>query len=196
MTATAQKLPALMTVAEFLAWRGDGTGRTYELVEGELRAQDSASDAHGTIQGRVVYLLTGHLDKTKPHCRVVAAPGIQPHLRANWNYRIPEIAVTCTPNRPDVHKTPDPILVIEVLSPSNASDTWSNVALFSTLPSVMEILVIESERVGAHLLRRQADRSWPPDAEAVEVGGTLRLESIGFGTPLTEAYRGTHLFPN
>ncbi len=192
MTSAAQKLPPLMTVAEFLAWPGDGTGRIYELVEGELRAQDSASDAHGTIQGRVVFLLTGHLDKTRPHCRVVAAPGIQPHLRANWNYRIPEIAVTCTPNRPDVHKTPDPILVIEVLSPSNASDTWSNVALFSTLPSVTEILVIESERIGAHLLRRQADGSWPPDADAVEAGGMLRLESIELVVPLAEAYRGTH----
>lgn len=193
MSSAAQKLPPLMTVSDFLAWPGDGSGRIYELVEGELRAQDSASDAHGTIQGRVVYLLTGHLDKTHPHCRVVAAPGIQPHLRANWNYRIPEIAVTCTPNRPDVHKTPDPILVIEVLSPSNASDTWSNVALFSTLPSVTEILVIESERVGAHLLRRQADGSWPPDAEMIEAGGTLRLGSIDLVVPLAETHRGTHL---
>lgn len=195
MSTAAQKLPRRMTVPEFLAWPGDGTGQIYELVEGELRAQDSASDAHGTIQGRVVYLLTGHLDKTRPSCRVVAAPGIQPHLRANWNYRIPEIAVTCTPNRPDVHKTPDPILVIEVLSPSNASDTWSNVALFSTLPSVAEILVIESERMGAHLLRRLPDGSWPPDAEAVEGRGTLRLESIDMHMALSEVYRGTHLIP-
>ena len=43
-----------MTVAEFLAWPGDGTGRVYELVDGELRAQDAASDTHGTIQSELV----------------------------------------------------------------------------------------------------------------------------------------------
>ena len=143
-----------MTVAEFLAWPGDGTGRVYELVDGELRAQDAASDTHGTIQSELVYLITAHLRLARPNCRVVAQPGIQPKLRADWNFRIPEIAVTCTPNRADVHKTPDAVVIVEILSPSNAADTWNNVALFATLPTVAEILVVESEKVGAHLLQR------------------------------------------
>ena len=104
-----------MTVAEFLAWKGDGTGRRYELVEGVLRAQDSASDTHGTIQASITRVIGNHLLATQPNCRVVAAPGIQPNLRANWNHRVPEIAVTCTPTRPGVHKTPNPILIIRTV---------------------------------------------------------------------------------
>jgi Uma2 family endonuclease len=192
MTAAQPKLPP-MTVAEFLDWPGDGTGRRHELVDGELRAQDPASDAHGTIQSRLVALLTGHLDKTRPHCRVVTAPGIQPHLRADWNYRVPELAVTCAPNRADVHNTPDPVLVIEVLSPSNARDTWSNVPLFASLPTVSEILIVDSTKVAAELLRRGPDGTWPPNPEPVGPGGAIRLDSIGLEVAIAEAYRGTHL---
>ena len=49
MRTSAVKLPSLMTVDEFLAWPGDGSGLRYELVDGVLRAQDSASDTHSSI---------------------------------------------------------------------------------------------------------------------------------------------------
>lgn len=194
MTATAHKLPDLMTVDEFLAWRGgDGTGRIYELVEGEIRAQDHASDTHGTVQSRTAYILTGHLDRSRPDCRVVTAPGVRPNIRADWNYRVTEIAVTCAPNRADVRNTPDPILVVEVLSPSNRQDTWSNVNLIASLGSVHEILVLESEEILAHLLRRLPNGSWPANPIIVDAAGEVRLESVALTFPLTDAYRGTHL---
>ena len=193
MNSAAQTLPSLMTVAEFLAGPGDGAGRRYELVDGALCAQDVATDTFGTLHARLIYLLANHVITSRPNCRVVTAPGIQPKLRANWNFRIPEIAVTCTPNRAEVHKTPDPILVVEILSPSNAGDTWNNVALFATLPSVTEILVVESGSIGAHLLRRGTDGVWPENPQAISPAGTMELASIGLSAPLAEAYRGTHL---
>ena len=196
----AEKLPPhapdLMSVEDFLAWPGDGTGRIFELVHGKLRAQDAASDAHGTIQQRLGALLTIHLDATRPRCRVVANPGIKPRLLAKWNHRIPELGVTCTPNRADVHPTPDPILLIEVLSPSNYQDTWSNIPLYATLPSVMEILIVDSTKVEASLLRRGADGFWPQEPATIPAGGTITLESIGFEVALAEVYRGTHLAEN
>ena len=85
--SAAEKLPELMTVAEFLAWKGDGTGRRYELVDGVLRAQDSASDTHGTIQGRLIALITAHLDRYQPNCRVVAAPGEEGGATCNQRER-------------------------------------------------------------------------------------------------------------
>ena len=193
MSVTARKLPNLMTVAEFLTWPGDGTGRTYELVDGEVRAQDPGSDAHGTVDANLIYLISSHLRAHRPHCRVVSQGGIAPRLRANWNYRVPELAVTCAPNRADVHMTPEPVLLIEVLSPSNRRDTWSNVPLYASIPSVMEILLVESEEVGAELLRRRSDGSWPEDPESFEPGSGIRLESIGLEVPIAEIYVGTHL---
>jgi Uma2 family endonuclease len=201
MTAAAVKLPPLdeqqlpqrMTVAEFLAWRGDGSGRIWELVEGVPRAQDAASDTHGTVHGNLTRIIGNHLEAKRPNCRIVVAPGVRPRLRADWNHRVPEIGVTCAPNLADVHSIPDPTLLIEVLSGSNAKDTWSNVPLYATLPSVQEILLVDSTAVGAHLLRRQPDGSWPQNPLSLGAGETISLESIGLAFALQEVYRNTHL---
>lgn len=192
MTSAARKLPDRMTVSEFLAWRS-GDGARYELVEGVPRMQDPASDAHGTIQLRLGTLIANHLERTRPQCRVVANPGIAPRLRTNWNYREPELGVTCTPNRGDVHMLPDPILLVEVLSPSNTDATWSNIALYATVPSVQEILIVNSTVIDVQLLRRLPDGSWPQEAETFGRGGTVQLASIDLAIAVRSIYRQTHL---
>src|SRR5262245_8276192 len=50
MPNTLRKPPPSMTVADFLAWPGDGTGRKFQLVDGEVRAMSPASAAHAMIQ--------------------------------------------------------------------------------------------------------------------------------------------------
>lgn len=193
----AEMLPGttrpLMTVDKFLRLPGDGAGRIHELVDGVVRVPDVASDAHGTIQSRLNAIVSAHVDKALPGCRVVTNPGIRPRLLAKWNFRIPELGVTCTPNRSDVHDMPDPILLIEVLSPSNEADTWSNIPLYATLPTVMEIPIVDSTKVEAQLLRRGADGSWPQEPTVIGPGGTIELASIGLEMELEAAYRGTHL---
>jgi Uma2 family endonuclease len=189
-------IPRRMTVAEFLARPGDGTGTIYELVNGEVRAQEAASDTHGTMHGNLSALITNHLRAKKPGCRLVVAPGVRPRLLANWNHRIPELGVTCVPNRVDVRTIPDPVLLIEILSPSNYEDTWSNIPLYASLPSVTEILIVDSTKIAAELLRRGPDGSWPQEPASVATNGTIHLESIDLDIPMAEVYRDTHLAGN
>ena len=189
----AFKLPDLMTVEEFLRWKGGDPGIIYELVDGVVRAQDPASDTHNMIFGNLHGDIRNHLRAHRPHCRVVPTAGIQPRLRAAWNWRVPEFAVTCTPNRRDVHATEGAILVVEVLWPTNGNDTWGNVPLYASLPTVTEILLVESTKVAGHLLRREADGSWPKDPTPLAAGAIVELQSIGLELPLAEAYAGTWL---
>lgn len=182
-----------MTVEEFLAWPGDGTGRWYDLVDGVLRAQDAPSETHGSMHARVAYLLTAHLDKRLPSCRVVIGGGVKPRLQAKWNYRIPDIAVTCGRSDKSVHDVPDPVIIIELLSPSNRADTWDNVRNYATLPSVSEIVVIDTESVLADVLARDAKGLWPPNPLRVDAGGMVPFASINFEMLLNDAYQGTHL---
>ncbi len=182
-----------MTVDAFYKLPGDGTGRIYELVHGEPRAQDAASATHGTIQQRLGTILMLHLDAKRPGCRVVANPGIRPQLLANWNHRIPDLGVTCVPDAPDQRHLPGPILLVEILSPSNEDDTWSNVPLYATIPTVMEILLVDSTKVEAMLLRREADGNWPLGPTTISPGEKVSLTSIGLEVPLVDVYRGTHL---
>jgi Uma2 family endonuclease len=193
MTFTQRKSTPFMDVADFIAWPGDEPGVKYELIDGVPRAMAPGSDVHNTIVNRLAFLLTRHIDANRPGCRVVVAPGVQPRVRATWNFRIPDLGVTCAPARASDVMTPDPILLVEVLSPGNAGETWENVIAYTTLPSVLEILVVHSTRVKAEMLCRDGDGAWPADPEVVEAGGAVRLASIGFDLPLAQAYAGTHL---
>lgn len=153
----ARKPPGIMTVEACLGWPGDREGTKYDLVDGVPRAHASPSDEHGTLQSRVSGLLMNHLDKVRPECRVVVGSGIVPKFRAKWNFRQPDITATCKPNINGNKSIPDPTVVIEILSPSNASDTWDNVRNYMTVPSVREIAINHSTRVFAELLVRNAD---------------------------------------
>lgn len=84
------------------------------------------------------------------------------------------------------------MLLVEILSPSNSAETWSNVFTYTTIPSVREILVLSTTAIGADLLRRSADGTWPQEPLRIE-GGDLVLESIGLTLPLVAAYRTTRL---
>jgi hypothetical protein len=83
-------------------------------------------------------------------------------------------------------------LIVEILSPSNVAETWANVWAYTTIPSVREIVVLRTVSIGAELLRRRPEGSWPSTPEAIEAGDLI-LESIGFQAPLTALYRTTRL---
>jgi Uma2 family endonuclease len=187
------RLPPLLTFADFLDWPGDGLGTRYELVDGVLRAMAPGSDTHNTIVTNLTFLIEGHLRRRRPGCRVATAPGVRPLTRANWNFRIPDLGVTCRPNRSGETLLPDPLLLVEVLSPSNAADTWENVRAYATLPTLAEILIVHSTQVLAEVLVRGADGNWPADPTPVGPGETLRLASVDAVWPIEEVYHNTHL---
>ncbi|MFL5256140.1 MAG: Uma2 family endonuclease, partial [Rhodopila sp.] len=87
----------------------------------------------------------------------------------------------------------DPVLLIEILSPSNEAETRANIWAYTTIPSVQEILAVHSTRIEAEPLRRGPDGNWPEIPEVVTGAETLRLASIGFATPLAAFYRTTAL---
>jgi Uma2 family endonuclease len=195
MPTTLQEPPLTMTVADFLDWPGDGTGRKFQLVDGEVRAMSPGTATHGTIQATVAYLLKRHLIEQASRCRVVTEPAVLTRVRANINVRVPDVGVSCAPDAPGQQELPDPILLIEILSPGNTADTWENVWSYCTIPSVREIAIVHSTRVLVELLRRGADGHWPEQPEDVGPGATMRLDSIGFACPLSDVCAQTHLAP-
>jgi Uma2 family endonuclease len=188
-----RKLPGTMTVAEFLDWSGDGSGRTFELVDGEVRAMSPGSATHGTIQANLCWLIRSALVASGPGCRLVTEPGVITRIRSHINLRVPDLGVTRTADAPGQQAMPDPVALVEVLSPGNAVDTWDNVWAYTTIPSVGEIAIVHSTRVLAEVLRRGADGHWPEAPEQIGADDMLRLESIDVAFRLREAYAQTHL---
>jgi Uma2 family endonuclease len=172
------------TVEEVLAW-DDDTDRRYELVEGHIVAMAPPSEAHGTI----VANLTGELwNRLKPPCRVVGEAGGVPADRDDTYYQA-DLIVTCAPPERGRPYPADPVLIIEVLSPSTAvHDRGRKVEAYSRLPSVKEILLVSSEE------RRL--RSWRRDGRRWIVGdligeAELRLDTVPAPIPLAAIYEGS-----
>jgi Uma2 family endonuclease len=180
-----------MTVAEFLTWEAPAD-RHWQLVDGEPIAMAPASRTHGSLQLELGALMRNHLVNTGSPCTVVTAPGIVPQVRSSDNFRIPDLAVTCTRYDIEDYDVSNPVLIVEILSPSDRSDTWRNVWAFATIPDLHEILILSSTAVRAELLRRGVDGSWPASSTVIE-DGDLVLESIGLAVPLTAIYRTTRL---
>ena len=187
------KIPVRMTVAEFFAWNPPSP-QLWQLVDGEPQAMAPANRTHGAIQIELGHLITGHLERCASPCTVVGAPGVIPRVQSETNVRIPDLAVTCSDYDAEESALTDPVLLIEILSPSNQAETWANVWAYTTIPSVQEILVVKTASIGAELLRRNPDGSWPSQPLSIETGD-LTLESIGFSMPLSAAYRTTRLAP-
>jgi Uma2 family endonuclease len=181
-----------MTVAEFLDWPGDRSGRKFELADGEARAMAPASATHGRIQATVARLLGNHLAGTG--CSAVIEPGVVPRVRAEANMRVPDVAVTCEADASGVHAMAEPILIVEVLSPSNEPETRENVWAYATIPTVREILLIRSTSLAAELIRREPDGTWPATAISICEHDWLSLESLGFSCALMALYEGTRFY--
>ena len=185
------KLPEFLTVAAFLAW-DPPTGHRWQLVDGVPQAMAPPTPTHGAIQSRIDRLIGTFLDGLSEPCTIVTTPGVVPFARADSNFRIPDLAVTCSPIRPGDAALTDPVLFIEIRFPSNQAETWANVWAGTTIASGREIVVFRTARIGALVLRRGTDGAWPDQPVAVEEGEIV-LESIGFRIAIDEVYRSTWL---
>jgi len=191
MTQALKQPDESMTVAEFLAW-DPGDGQAYQPVNGEPQAMAPASPAHGMLQSPLDRKVGAHLDDLGGPCFVVTTSGFVPQVLGKENMRVPDLAVSCSP--PEDGYIHAPVLLIEVLSPSNRAGTWFNVWAYATIPSVRETLVLHSLAVRADVLRRQPDGGWPDNPDAV-LEGDLVPDSIGFRTPLLDLCRNTRMHP-
>jgi Uma2 family endonuclease len=187
------KIPISMSVDEFQAWNPPGD-ELWQLVDGEPQAMALSSRTHGAIQGELGSLIRNHLAEHAPLCSVVITPGVIPRVRSDTNIRVPDLAVTCSGYQSEESALADPVLLIDILSPSNQAETCANVWAYTTIPSVREILVVRSASIGVELLRRNDDGTWPERPEAID-DGELTLGSIGFRANLIDLYRTTRLHP-
>ena len=83
----------------------------------------------------------------------------------------------------------EPVLIVEIQSPSTERDDhFVKLPHYQSLPSLQEILYVESQLVAATLYRRRA-AGW----ETIELdGGEARLQllTIGLDIALSALYRG------
>jgi Uma2 family endonuclease len=178
-----------MTLAEFLSWE-DGTETRYELLEGSPVAMAPPAVAHGILALRLGARIDAALRSRSP-CFGQSEAGIVRPDRNDTCY-IADLAVTCTPPERGQQLVQDPLLIVEILSPGTALyDRQTKVSDYRRIPSVEEILLIDSASIFAEVLRREGGR-WITEIIRGRQA-TLSLASIGMTATMSDLYEGIDL---
>jgi Uma2 family endonuclease len=183
--------PALkrMSVDEFLRWE-DGTDTRYELVDGVVVAMAPPARSHRILAARLAGVLEAALRGRRP-CAAENEAGVARPDRADLCF-VADIAVSCDPARRDEQLIPNPILIVEILSAgTNAFDRNVKVPEYRQIPSVQEILLLDSATAFAEILRRDGERWITEIVQGTEA--TLSLASVPLTVAMSELYEGVPL---
>ena len=115
----------------------------YEYVYGEVYATAGTSDNHNRIVVNIITLLSTHLRDS--HCEPFAGDikvRVSPHV-----YYYPDILVSCEENPENSYSRNEPILIVEVLSPSTQEiDRREKLLFYQQMPSVQEYIFVEQQK--------------------------------------------------
>lgn len=130
-----------MTSQHFLAWEATQTVK-HEFFAGEVFALAGAGKAHVTLRLNMAMALRQHL-RGSP-CRTFMAD-TQLRVDAADAYFYPDVVVTCSVrDAEDPAIVRDPVLLVEVLSPSTAAyDRGDKFASYRLLPNLREVVLID-----------------------------------------------------
>lgn len=183
----AQSAERLLTVDEFLAW-DDGTDRRYQLLRGVITMMAPPQAVHGAL---VISFGTALTKRLPRGCSATGGAGIRPPHRNDTYYQA-DLAVTCRPlERGEIYLR-EPVLIVEVLSPSTvATDRLLKLPDYRLIPSVTDILPVESQEPRIEHWRRQGGDAWlvvlrgPGErVELPDLEVTIQLDGLYDGLPL------------
>lgn len=183
-----------MTLDEFLSWE-DGTDTRYELWGGEIVAIAPPMPNQGRLASALIRELGAALRGHAPRA-VYSAAGIARGDRNDTCY-VADIAVSSEWLRPEDRLIREPVLIVEVLSRSTAAtDRQIKLPDYRSIPSVREVLLIDSEGVFAEVQRRDGDR-WITEIvrgsdaalTLVSIPATMSMAQLYDGIPLPEPRR-------
>ena len=167
----------LMTAEAFIAWAmGRPEGEDYELVAGVPYAMAPERIAHNDAKFLVARRLAELVEAARLPCRV-QVDGMAVRVDAYTVYE-PDVILRCGPRLPpDTVVMTDPLVLIEVLSPSTRGmDLSIKLADYFRIPSLRHYLILRADqRTVIHHRRDEAGAI----ATAILGDAPLRLDPPG-----------------
>jgi Uma2 family endonuclease len=181
MAEATAATPVLRDVEEFLAW-AEGRTERWQFVEGRLVMMAGAADPHDFLTVNVILALGKRLEGSpcRPH-------GPDRGVRiGRRNFYLPDVSVSC--RRSDGTVSPEPVLVVEVLSLASERDhrgvEWRN---YQQLASLRHDLPLSRDEPVAELFSR-GERGWTRNCfEGLDA--EISLEARAIALPMAERYR-------
>lgn len=177
------KLKTKISVKEYLEGE-EISDIKYEYFDGEVYAMAGTSQNHNRIARNIVNALSSHLQDSpcEPYIENIK-------VRAGEDvFYYPDVLVTCEGEFKNKYFCEEPVLIVEVISPSTEQiDRREKLHAYQQMPSVIEYVIIEQEKIWVEIHRRQTNGSWITyfysrnDTE-------FMLESVGLTLQLSEVY--------
>jgi len=146
-----------MSAEEFLAWDADQSVK-HEFVHGEVFAMAGAEERHVTTVMNIAMALRSHLRGSG--CRTLMLH-MKLRVEAADAFFYPDVMVCCSTADTDPLVKREPVLVVEVLSPSTAAfDRGDKFAAYRTLPALREYLLADPATRRCDLYRKGDDGLW------------------------------------
>jgi Uma2 family endonuclease len=174
--------PLRMTADEFLAWALEQPHGRYELANGEVIAMAPERAVHALVKLDVARAFQDAVAAAGLHCQVFP-DGMALRVDEGTVYE-PDASLRCGPKLPeDTVQFSDPMIVIEVLSPSSrAQDTGAKLEAYFRLPSVRHYLIVNTATRAVIHHARDPGTSGGAIATRIHGGedaGELRLDPPG-----------------
>jgi Uma2 family endonuclease len=132
------------TVDEFLVW-AEGREGKWELVDGSPAAMSPERIRHTRTKTAVAFALRESARRGGVPCEAFV-DGITLRVRDDRAF-VPDAAVVCPPPPPDVVEIDNPLIVVEVLSPSTAAlDHGIKLEGYFSLASLAHYLILDPDR--------------------------------------------------
>lgn len=153
----------------------------HELVAGQAYAMVGASNIHNLLAGSVYGILRAHLKKP---CQVFMS---DMKVRVGDDFYYPDVVVSCTPTNGVYYFVSDPVVIVEILSPSTErQDRLEKRLAYQKLHTLREYVLINQDKMRMEIYRRVSD-GW--ELEQIDERDELRLEAVGLAMPVADIYQ-------
>jgi Uma2 family endonuclease len=173
-----------MTAGEFLAWASEQPDR-WELFDGVATAMSPERVIHGDTKYRAARAFDAAIAKAKVPCRFVLDSAAV-RIDAKNAYQ-PDVLVYCGPTiAGDAIEIPNPVIVVEVLSPGNAiTDLRDKLQGYFRVASVSHYLIVDPDK---RLVIHHARASNGVVATRIVHDGTLTLDPPGIAVDVPDFF--------
>ena len=170
------------TVAEFDRWHA-GQPERWELIGGVPVMMSPPMRPHTTIKGNIFAGLRAKL-AGRP-CQVYV-DGVEVKEQSRKLSAIPDVVVECDQPATRSPEVKEPIVIVEVISPSSErDDTGRKWRGYRLIPSVQHYLVVEQDEPAVTIHTRTGPFSF---AEELVGEGAVELTALGVSLTIDEIY--------
>lgn len=173
------------TEEEYLAWEETAIEKS-EYIDGQIRAMSGGSEPHASIPMNMAALLWNGLRGRA--CRVLSS---DMKVWAAGVYYYPDLSVVCGPSTHrsgNKHIITNPVLVVEVLSPSTESkDRGEKFIRYQQIETLRSYLLVSQTEPRVELFERGENGHWDYTM-VVGLDSMVTVPSLGAALALSEIY--------